>query len=101
MNDVNSEPPATCDLADATTDTLVFVDDTTLIQKNGEDSFEYIYESSDHFLICYWPEPCENPDRMNSNRYYFRGNDQELVLRGNFFFMPPLKNYCFHRIPQD
>ena len=101
MNDVNSEPPATCDLANATTDTLVFVDDSTLIHRHGEDSYEYTYESSDHFLVSYWPEPGENPDRMNSNRYYFRENDQELILRGYFFFMPPLKNFCFHRISQD
>ena len=100
-NDVNSEPPATCDLADATTDTLVFVDDTTLIHRHGEDTYKYIYESSDHFLICYWPEPGDESDRMNSNRYYFRENNQELVLRGYFYPMPPLKNFCFHRISQD
>ena len=95
-NDVNSEPPATCDLADATTDTLVFVDDTTLIRIRGTNSRENRYDFSDHFLVCYWP------GAMNSIafsvRYYFRNDDQELVLRGNFM---GIKNFCFHRISQD
>ena len=96
MNDVNSEPPATCDLADATTDTLVFVDDTTLIRLRGTNFREYHYDFSDHFLVCYWP------GAMNSIafsvRYYFRNDDQELVWRGLFM---GLKNFCFHRVSQD
>lgn len=95
-NDVNSEPPATCDLADATTDTLVFVDDTTLIRIRGTNYRENRYDFSGHFLVCYWP------GAMNSIafsvRYYFRNDDQELVLRGNFM---GIKNFCFHRISQD
>ena len=95
-NDVNSEPPATCDLADATADTLVFVDDTTLIRIRGTNFQEHRYDFSDHFLVCYWP------GAMNSIafsvRYYFRNDDQELVLRGGFM---GIKNFCFHRISQD
>lgn len=96
MNDVDSEPPATCDLADATIDTLVFVDDTTLIRLRGTNSREYRYDFSDHFLVCY------PPGAMNSIafsvRYYFRNDDQELVWRGLFM---GLKNFCFHRVSQD
>jgi len=96
MNDVNSEPPATCDLADATTDTLVFVDDTTLIRIRGTNSRDNRYDFSNHFLVCYWP------GAMNSIafsvRYYFRNDDQELVLRGGFI---GIKNFCFHRISQN
>ena len=96
MNDVNSEPPATCDLADATTDTLVFVDDTTLIRIRGTNSRDNRYDFSNHFLVCYWP------GAMNSIafsvRYYFRNDDQELVLRGGFM---GIKNFCFHRISQN
>ena len=95
-NDVNSEPPATCDLADATADTLVFVDDTTLIRIRGTNFQEHRYDFSDHFFVCYWP------GAMNSIafsvRYYFRNDDQELVLRGGFM---GIKNFCFHRISQD
>ena len=96
MNNVNSEPPATCDLADATTDTLVFVDDTTLIRIRGTNSRDNRYDFSNHFLVCYWP------GAMNSIafsvRYYFRNDDQELVLRGGFM---GIKNFCFHRISQN
>ena len=96
MNDVNSEPPATCDLAEATTDTLVFVDDTTLIRIRGTNSRDNRYDFSNHFLVCYWP------GAMNSIafsvRYYFRNDDQELVLRGGFM---GIKNFCFHRISQN
>jgi hypothetical protein len=96
MNDVNSEPPATCDLADGTIDTLVFVNDTALIRLRGMNSREYRYDFSDHFLVCY------PPGAMNSIafsvRYYFRNDDQELVWRG--FFMG-VKNFCFHRVSQD
>ena len=98
MNDVNSEPPATCDLADATTDTLVFVDDTTLIQHHGTHTEEYYYEFSEHFIVSYWPKPWNESGHMNSNRYYFRENEQELVMRGYFRLMGNHKNFCLHRI---
>lgn len=101
MNNVNSEPPATCDLANATTDTLVFVDDTTLIHRHGAVTNEYIYEFSDHYLVSYWPEAGDNPNRLNSNVYCFREEDQEIVLRGSFHLMGILKNFCFRRIPQE
>jgi hypothetical protein len=99
MNDVNSEPPATCDLADATSDTLVFVDDTTLILHHGATIEEYFYEFSEHFIVSYWPRPFDmNIGQKNANRYYFRENDQELVLRGYFRLMGNHKNFCLHRI---
>ena len=101
MNDVNSEPPATCDLADATTDTLVFVDDTTLIQHHGTHTEEYYYEFSEHFIVSYWSSEGPLYGPLNSNRYYFRKNDQELVLRGSFRLMGYHKNYCFLRISQN
>ncbi len=101
MNDVNSEPPATCDLADATTDTLVFVDDTTLIQHHGTHTEEYYYEFSEHFIVSYWPKPWNVSGHMNSNRYYFRENDQELVLRGYFQLMGRHKNFCLCRISKN
>ena len=100
MNDVNSEPPATCDLADATTDTLVFVDDSTLIQHRGTDYYEYIYEFSENYLVCYWPEAGDQPERICADLYYFREDDQELVLRGYFFRIGILKNFCLKRITQ-
>ena len=100
-NDVNSEPPATCDLADATTDTLVFVDDTTLIQHHGTHTEEYYYEFSEHFIVSYWSNEGPLSGPLNSNRYYFRKNDQELVLRGSFRLMGYHKNYCFLRISQN
>ncbi|MBR4912521.1 MAG: hypothetical protein IKZ54_06750 [Bacteroidales bacterium] len=93
MNNVNDEPPATCDLADATTDTLVFVDDTTLIRFRGTNSWEHLYDFSDHFLVCYWPGNLNSI--AFSVRYYFRNDDQELILRGGFM---GIKNFCFHRI---
>ena len=99
MTDVNSEPPATCDLANATTDTLVFVDDTTLIHHHGAQTQEYYYEFSEHFIVSYWPIPFDlSHVQMNANRYYFRENDQELVLRGYFLLMGNHKNFCLHRI---
>ena len=99
MNDVDSEPPATCDLADATTDTLVFVDDTTLIHHHGSQTQEYYYEFSEHCIVSYWPIPFDmSHAQMNANRYYFRENDQELVLRGYFQLMGNHKNFCLHRI---
>lgn len=95
-SDVDSEPPATCDLADGTIDTLVFVNDTALIRLRGTNSWEHLYDFSDHFLVCY------RSGAMNSVafsvRYYFRNDDQELVLRGGFM---GIKNFCFHRISQD
>lgn len=101
MNDVNSEPPATCDLADATTDTLVFVDDSTLIQHRGMDCYEYIYEFSENYLVCYWPEAGDQPERICADLYYFRENNQELVLRGYFFRIGILKNFCLKRVTQE
>ena len=101
MNNVNDEPPATCDLADATTDTLVFVDDTTLILHHGEVIEEYFYEYSEHFLVSYWLNEGPLSNRSNYNRYYFRENDQELVLRGAFRLMGNHKNFCLHRISQN
>ena len=101
MNDVNSEPPATCDLADATTDTLVFVDDTTLIHHHGTRTEEYYYEFSEHFIVSYWPKPWDVSGHMNSNRYYFRENDHVLVLRGTFSLMGYHKNFCLRRISQN
>ena len=98
MNDVNSEPPATCDLADATTDTLVFVDDTTLIHHHGTRTEEYYYEFSEHFIVSYWLGESPLSSSLNSNRYYFRENDQDLVLRGSFGLMGRRKNFCLHRI---
>ena len=102
MNDVNSEPPATCDLANATTDTLVFVDDTTLIYHHGTQTEEYFYEYSEHFIVSYWPKPFDIiHGQMNSNRYFFRENDQELVIRGYFQLMGNRKNFCLLRISQN
>lgn len=102
MNDVNSEPPATCDLADATTDTLVFVDDTTLIHHHGARINEYFYEFTDNFLVSYRPKPFDIINgQKNSNRYCFRAGNQELVLRGTFPLMGYSKNFCFRRIPQN
>ena len=98
MNDVNSEPPATCDLADATSDTLVFVNDSTLIHHHGTRTEEYYYEFTDHFIVSYWPKPWNVSGHMNSNRYYFRENEQELVMRGYFRLMGNHKNFCLHRI---
>ena len=101
MNNVNDEPPATCDLADATTDTLVFVDDTTLIHHHGTRTEDYYYEFTEHFLVNYRPKPFDFNGQMNSNRYSFRAENQELVLRGRFSLMGYSKNFCFRRIPQN
>ena len=101
MNDVNSEPPATCDLANATTDTLVFVDDTTLILHRDEKTYEYIYEFSDHFLFSYNLEPNQRPNYLSYNRYHFRDNDQELVICGHFARWYSLRNVCFRRINEN
>ena len=98
MNNVNDEPPATCDLANGTADTLVFANDTTLIYIHGSNTKEYIYEFSDHVLVGYWPEPSTNNIKF-SIRYYFRNEDQEMVLRGPFIM--GVKNFCFHRISQN
>ena len=95
MNDVNSEPPATCDLADATTDTLVFVDDTTLILHRSTTNKEYVYEFSDHYIVRYWPNPSDN---ARVTQYFFRENDQELILRGEFYPIVSPKYYGFRRI---
>lgn len=99
MNDVNSEPPATCDLADATTDTLVFTHDKRLTRYHGEKTFEYRYEFTDHHLISY-----EYTDTTylsaRSIQYNFRKNDEELVLSG-IFYINGRKNYCFRRIVND
>lgn len=99
MNDVNSEPPATCDLADATTDTLVFVDDSRLTIHHGVSTLEYRYESTEHFLIRYHYED-STPEPDGSIQYYFRGNDEELVLRGIFPLIGK-NNFCFHRIVNE
>ena len=98
MNDVNSEPPATCDLANATTDTLVFVDDTTLILHRGTVTYDYLYEFSDHFLFSYSLSSNQRPDYESYNRYHFRNDDQELVLCGHFARWYSLRNVCFVRI---
>ena len=50
---VNGEPPSACDLANATTDTLVFTNDKRLTHRHGETKFEYWYEFTDRFLISY------------------------------------------------
>ena len=99
MNDVNSEPPATCDLADATTDTLVFVDDSRLTIHHGVSTLEYRYESTEHFLIRYHYED-STPEPDGSIQYYFRENDEELVLRGIFPLIGK-NNFCFHRIVNE
>ena len=95
MNDVDSEPPATCDLANATTDTLVFVDDTTLVLHRSTTTKEYIYEFSDHYIVRYWPYPSDN---ARVTQYYFRENDQELILRGAFYPIISPEYYGFRRI---
>lgn len=99
MNDVNSEPPATCDLANATSDTLVFVDDKRLTHRHGETIFEYWYECSEHFLIRYRYSDTTYIS-AGTLKYYFRENNEELVLCGNL--MPVgNKNFGFRRITQD
>ena len=97
MSNVHGEPPATCDLADATTDTLVFVDDTTLILHRSTTTNEYVYEFSDHYIVRYWPYPSDN---ARVTQYYFRENDQELILRGEFYPIISPKYYGFRRIQQ-
>ena len=100
MNDVDSEPPATCDLANATTDTLVFVDDSTLILHHGANTINYFYEFTEHYLIRYHYED-STLEPNGSNIYYFRENDEDLVLRGTispFFYK---KNLCFHRLSHE
>ena len=94
---VDSEPPASCDLANATTDTLVFANDSMLIHHHGAESYKYFYEFSDHFFICYWPDAASI---KCNNQYYFRDEYHELVLRGNFARMG-LKNFCFRRVSQQ
>ena len=101
MNDVNSEPPATCDLADATTDTLVFVDDTTLILHRSTTTKEYVYEFSGHFLFCYSVDTNSRPIYVSYNRYHFRNDDEELVLCGHFAQWYTLRNVCYHRINEN
>ena len=98
MNDVNSEPPATCDLANATSDTLVFVDDSTLILHRGTATYDYLYEFSDHFLFSYSLNSSQRPDYESYNRYHFRNDDRELVLCGHFARWYSLRNVCFVRI---
>ena len=101
MNDVNSEPPATCDLANATTDTLVFVDDSTLILHRSTTTKEYIYEFSGHFLFCYSLDTDSRPIYVSYNRYHFRNDDEELVLCGHFAQWSSLRNVCYHRINEN
>ena len=98
MNDVNSEPPATCDLANATSDTLVFVNDSTLILHRGLVTYDYLYEFSDHFLFSYNLDSNKRPDHESYNRYHFRNDDRELVLCGHFDRWYSLRNVCFVRI---
>lgn len=100
MNNVNDGPPSTCDLANAMADTLVFVNDTMLTLYHGTKTFEYIYEFSEHFLVCYWPEAGDQTLK-HSVRFYFREDGQELVLRGNFIPISALKNFCFRRFSQE
>ena len=100
MNDVNSEPPATCDLANATSDTLVFVDDTTLIIHRGTNIFEYSYEISDHYFV--YNRLDASIYSVNADQFYFREDDQELVLRGIFNpIWGAAKYYSFRRISHN
>ena len=99
MTDVNSEPPATCDLADATTDTLVFTNDKRLTLHRGANLSEYWYEFTDRFLIKY---SYTDTTYLSATAilYSFRENDEELILRGNW--MPlGLKYFGFRRISND
>ena len=98
MNDVNSEPPATCDLADGTTDTLVFTDDNRLTIHRGTSTSEYQYEFTDNFLVSFFLDADLSPYHIIANRYSFRNEDQEMVLRGNITPAGYNKNLCFHRI---
>ena len=93
-------PEPDCDLADATTDTLVFVDDSRLTIHHGVSTLEYRYESTEHFLIRYHYED-STPEPDGSIQYYFRGNDEELILRGTFYPFFYKKNLCFHRISHE
>lgn len=99
MNDVNSEPPATCDLANATTDTLVFTNDKRLTHRHGETTFEYWYEFTDSFLIRYRYLDTTYLS-AGSLKYHFRENNEVLFLCGNL--MPVgYKNFGFRLITQD
>ena len=98
VNDVNSEPPATCDLADATTDTLVFTDDNRLIIRREANTSELYYQFTDNFLIRFKLDADLFPFNIIANRYYFRNEDQEMVLRGIITPFGYYKNLCFHRI---
>lgn len=99
MNNVNEEPPATCDLADATTDTLVFTNDKRLTLHQGENLSEYWYEFTEHYLISYRYTDTTYLS-AKSIHYNFRENDEELVLSG-IFYISGRKNYCFRRITND
>jgi len=99
-NDINSEPPATCDLADATTDTLMFVDDSTLILHHEANTINFFYEFTEHYLIRYHYDN-STPEPNGSNLYFFRENDEELVLRGTIYPFFYKKNLCFRRLTQD
>ena len=101
MNNVDDEPPATCDLANGTTDTLVFTDDSRLTTHRGANTSEYQYDFTDNFLIRFLLDADSFPYGINACRYYFRNDDQELVLRGNFTPLGYNKNFCFHRITHE
>ena len=99
MTNINSEPPATCDLANATTDTLVFTNDKRLTLHRGENLSEYWYEFTEHYLVTYGYTDSTYLS-ARSTQYNFRENDEELVLSG-IFYISGRKNYCFRRITND
>lgn len=99
MNDVNSEPPATCDLANATTDTLVFTNDNKFTLHRGANLSEYWYEFTEHYLVTYRYTDTTYLS-AKSIQYNFRENDEVLVLRG-IFYISSRKNYCFRRVTND
>lgn len=99
MNNINDEPPATCDLVNATMDTLVFTNDKRLTRYHGENTYEYWYEFTDHYLISnrYTDTTFLSAKAI---QYNFRENNEELVLSG-IFYISGRKNYCFRRITND
>jgi hypothetical protein len=99
MNSVDDEPPATCDLANGTIDTLVFTNDKRFTRYHGEKIFEYWYEFTEHYLITYRYTDTTYSS-AKSIQYNFRENDEELVLSG-IFYISHRKNYCFRRITND
>ena len=99
QSSTDEEPPCACLDSLNTIDTLIFMENGTLIHKHGNKTFNYLFDASKSFLLYDLNFNVFNY-RPHYVKYSFRINGQELVLNGTFRNIEG-NSLCFVKVSSD